>query len=277
MTVFVITNILFQKAGQRGRMQVTVRDKRIAITAAAGGAGRVLAERFAEEGAAVAVCDVDAAALADLSDKRPDVLCFEADAGDPARLGAFLDAAESAHGPTQTLINNAGVAGPTARVEDVTDAEWTQVLAINLSGFFYAIRRVAPAMRAAGDGSIINVSSASARVGLPMRLPYVVAKSAVLEMTRTLARELGPDGVRVNAILPGWINNARGRRVVDEKARALGAPESQLIEEMAEFISLRRMVEPEDLADMALFLASDRSRMVTGQMIGVCGNVEYER
>lgn len=258
-------------------MQVSVEGKRIAITAAASGAGRVIAEAFTKEGAAVAVCDLDASALQSLKSASPRILCIEANAGDPDQLSAFLEQAEQVHGPTDVLINNAGVAGPTARVEDISLQAWNELLAVNLSGFFFAIRHVVPAMRAAGTGAIINISSASARVGLPLRLPYVVTKSAVLEMTRTLARELGPDGIRVNAILPGWINNARGRHVVVEKAKELGMPEQDLIDEMAQFISLRQMVEPIDIAEMALFLASDRSRMVTGQFIGVCGNLEYEK
>lgn len=259
------------------KMKVSVKKKHVVITAAAGGAGRTIAQAFAREGAAVAVCDIDTSALLALEKDCPKILCFDANAGDARELDAFLETAERAHGETQILINNAGIAGPTARVEEISNEDWNRVLAVNLSGFFYAIRRVVPAMRAAGSGCVINVSSGSARVGLPMRLPYVVAKSAILELTRTLARELGPDGIRVNAILPGWINNDRGRRVVVEKAQKLGVPEEELITEMSEFISLRRMVEPDDIAEMVLFLASERARMVTGQFIGVCGNVEYER
>ena len=188
-----------------------------------------------------------------------------------------MDNAENAHGTTEVLVNNVGIAGPTARVDNIGVEDWEKVIAVILSGFFFAIRRVVPAMRAAGAGCIINISSGSARVGLPLRLPYVVAKSAVLEMTRTLARELGPNGIRVNTILPGWVNNQRGRRVMIEKAKELGVPEQELMDEMAQFISLRQMVEPIDVAEMAIFLASDHSRMVTGQFIGVCGNVEYEK
>jgi NAD(P)-dependent dehydrogenase (short-subunit alcohol dehydrogenase family) len=104
-----------------------------------------------------------------------------------------------------------------------------------------------------------------------------VSKHAVLGLTKTLARELGPSNIRVNAILPGWINNARGRKVVVDKAKALGVPEEDLIAEMAEFISLGCMIEPQELADMALYLASSHGRHISGQLIGVCGNVEYER
>jgi NAD(P)-dependent dehydrogenase (short-subunit alcohol dehydrogenase family) len=150
-------------------------------------------------------------------------------------------------------------------------------MAVNISGHFYCARRAVPAMKEAGGGAIVNISSTSGRTGLPLRAAYAVSKHAVMGLTETLARELGPADIRVNTILPGWINNERGRRVVKTKAEALGIPVDELRAEMTEFISLRCMIEPVEIANMALFLCSEAGRHISGQAIGVCGNVEYER
>lgn len=258
-------------------MQISVEGKHVVITAGAGGAGKTIAESFHSEGADVSVCDISVEAIDALAVANPEIYCGRTDVGDACQMDEFLGNAITKFGQIDVLINNAGIAGPTALVEDISIEDWGSVFAANLSSFFYSVRRVVPSMKERRDGSIINISSASARVGLPYRLPYVVSKSAVIEFTRTLARELGPFNVRVNTILPGWINNERGRRVVSDKAKELGRQENELVEEMAEFISMRSMVEPSDIAAMALFLASPQASMVTGQHIGVCGNVEYER
>ena len=146
-----------------------------------------------------------------------------------------------------------------------------------MSGFFYCVREAIPRLKQAGGGTILNVSSTSARTGLPLRLPYAVSKVGVLGMTETLARELGPFNIRVNSILPGWINNARGNAVIERKAAELGVDLDEMIAENTQFISMRTRIEPEEIADMMIFLCSKQARHVSGQHIGVCGNAEYER
>jgi NAD(P)-dependent dehydrogenase (short-subunit alcohol dehydrogenase family) len=131
-------------------------------------------------------------------------------------------------------------------------------------------------MKGRGGGAIVNISSTTARTGLPYRLPYAVSKSGVLGLTHTMARELGPDGIRVNAILPGVLRGERIRRVISAKAEALGMSEADYEAEMLARVSMRTMIDPDEVADMALFLASTRGRHVSGQFIGVCGNVEHE-
>ena len=125
-------------------------------------------------------------------------------------------------------------------------------------------------------GSIVNVSSMSAVVGLLMRLPYAVSKAAVLSLTQNLARELGPFNIRVNAILPGLIEGDRVRRVIAAKAKALSTSEGEYETELLRYTSMRTMVTAEDIASMALFLASDASRRVSGEMIAVDGHLQYE-
>jgi NAD(P)-dependent dehydrogenase (short-subunit alcohol dehydrogenase family) len=188
----------------------------------------------------------------------------------------LFDAIEARHGPVAILVNNVGISGPTAAVEDVTLADWDATMAANITSHFLCIRRAVPAMKAAGGGAIVNISSGSAKVGLPLRVPYVVSKAAVLSLTTTLARELGQAGIRVNAILPGAIRGDRINRIIRTKAAALGIEADDYERSMLRYISMRTMVEPEEIAAMAIFLASEAGRHVSGQCIGVDGNTEWE-
>ena len=246
----------------------------VLVTAGAGGAGLVIAREFAKAGGKVAVCDIDAAAVRHAAGEG--LLAVEADIAREADVEAVFAAAEARHGPVEVLVNNVGIAGPTAAVEDVALADWERTMAANLTSHFLCIRRAVPAMKARRQGAIINISSGSAKVGLPLRLPYVVSKGAVLSLTMSLARELGPDGIRINALLPGALRGERIERVVRDKAAALGVDASDYERSMLRYISLRTMVDPEDIAAMAVFLASDAGRRISGQRIGVDGNVEWE-
>ena len=246
----------------------------VMVTAGAGGAGLVIARAFAAAGAHVAVCDIDVAAISRA--EAEGFLAIEADVAREDDVGAVFAAAEARHGPVEVLVNNVGIAGPTAPVETVSLADWERTIAANLTSHFLCIRRAVPAMKAAGDGLIVNISSGSAKVGLPLRTPYVVSKGAVLSLTTTLARELGPAGIRVNAILPGAIRGERVTRIVRDKAAALGMEAADYERALLRYISLRTMVEPEDIAAMAVFLASDGGKRISGQAIGVDGNLEWE-
>jgi NAD(P)-dependent dehydrogenase (short-subunit alcohol dehydrogenase family) len=249
---------------------------RVLVTAAGSGAGRVIAEVFENAGARVHVCDIVADHLAALRETRPAIGATTADVGDPEQVGRLFEEVVAQLGGLDVLINNAGIAGPTATPEAITPTDWDETLRVNLSGHFYCIRHAIPLMKAAGGGAIVNISSTSARTGLPLRLPYVVSKAAVLSLTRNLARELGPFAIRVNAILPGGIRGARLERVIAAKAATLGIAPAAYEAELVRHISMRTLVEPDDIAAMALFLASPAARFVSGQEIGVCGNVEYE-
>ena len=176
--------------GARTALTVDLSGLRVAITAGANGIGKVLADGFAACGASVFVSDIDAAALAGCG--HPGVV---ADAGDVAALERFMDAALAHHGGLDVLVNNAGIAGPTKRVEDVTPEELDATPRIDLAAMFHCARRAVPALRASGGGSIINLSSAAGRFGFPMRSPYAAAKWGVVGLTKTLAIELGPDGI----------------------------------------------------------------------------------
>jgi len=253
-----------------------VRDLSVIVTAGAGGAGRVIAATFADAGARVLTCDLDAQAVAEFGAARPDIAVLEGDVGEEGTVDRVFAEAERRHGFVDVLVNNVGIAGPTAVVEEISMDDWAGSLRANLTSHFLCARRAVPNMKARRTGLIVNISSGSAKTGLPLRLPYVVTKGAILSLTTNLARELGPHGVRVNAILPGAIRGERIQRVIASKAAALGIPAADYERDLLRYVSLRTMVEPEDIAAMILFLASPAGRRITGQLIGVDGNVEYE-
>ncbi|MDY6948628.1 MAG: SDR family oxidoreductase [Pseudomonadota bacterium] len=246
------------------------------VTAGAGGAGRVIAETLADAGAKVVTCDIDAAATTRLSAARPDILSLAGDVSDESTVHRIFDDAYRRLGRVDILVNNVGIAGPTATVEDLSTDDWQQSIRANLTSHFLCARRVIPQMKQRGSGLIVNISSASVKVGLPLRLPYIVTKGALLHFTTNLARELGPRGIRVNAILPGAIRGERIQRVIAAKATALGQSVEECERELLKYVSLRTMVDPADIAAMILFLASPAGARVTGQLIGVDGNIEYE-
>ena len=253
-----------------------VKDLRVLITGAASGAGRTIAETLADAGARVFVSDISGVSVADLSNARPDIRVVQADAGNEAEIDDMFTQAERYLGGLDVLINNAGIAGPTMSVEDISLTDWAKTFDVNVTGHFLCARRAIPLMKTQKFGSIVNVSSMSAVVGLPMRLPYAVSKAAVLSLTQNLARELGPFNIRVNAILPGLIEGDRVRRVIAAKAKALSISEEEYEAELLRYTSMRTMVTAEDIASMVLFLASDASRRVSGQMIAVDGHLQYE-
>lgn len=245
----------------------------VIVTASGGGAGAVIAARFHATGARVIACDTDAAGLDRLQSACPGITALRADAGDEADVQRVV---EAAGGPVDVLVNNVGIAGPTAAAEAISLADWNESLRVNLTSHFLFARAVIPGMKARRAGLIVNISSGSAKVGLPMRLPYVVTKGAILSLTMNLARELGPSGIRVNAILPGAIRGERINRVVAAKAAALGMAAPDYEASLLRYVSLRSMVEPDDIADMILHLAGPGGQRISGQMIGVDGNVEWE-
>ena len=242
---------------------------RVAITGGAGGIGRVMADSFAACGARVFVSDIDRVALAEC--RHPGVF---ADAGSVQDLERFIDAAVAELDGLDVLVNNAGIAGPTKPVQDVTPAELDAVLQADLASMFHCARRAVPLLRAAGGGSIVNLSSAAGKFGFPLRSPYSAAKWGVVGFTRTLAMELGPDGIRVNAILPGLVDGPRIRSVLRNKAQAKGVGDNQETEEALARVNLRCFVSQQDIANMALYLCSPFGATISGQAISVDGGME---
>jgi NAD(P)-dependent dehydrogenase (short-subunit alcohol dehydrogenase family) len=263
----------------QGRQQMELRldGKRVVLTAGAAGIGRVTLETFRAAGAEVFTCDVDQAGIAALEEAHPGVGAMVADVADPAAVDRLFDAAGEHLGGRDILINNAGIAGPTAWVEEVDLEAWRQTLDINITGQFLCAKRAVPLIKAAGGGSIVNLSSAAGRFGFPLRTPYAASKWAVVGFTKSLAIELGPDQIRVNAICPGAVAGERIDRVIAAKAEARGVSFEAMYQEYANTASMQTMIGPEDIASMILFICSDAGRLVSGQVLGVDGNVEYLR
>lgn len=253
---------------------LSVPGKRVLVTAGAGGIGRAIAGTFADAGARVHICDVDTAAIAEFSKLYPDVTTSVTDVSDPAAVEKLFDDVRKHLGGLDVLINNAGIAGPTAKVEDISIEDWNRCIAVDLNGLFYCTRLAMPMIKAAGGGSIINLSSTAGRLGFPLRLPYAAAKWGVVGYTASLAIEAGPDGVRVNCIQPGIVAGDRIDRVAAAKAQALGISLEEQKHRMVQNVSMRTFVTAQDIANTALFLASDAGRHISGQAIPVCGNVE---
>ncbi len=247
---------------------------RVFISAGAGGIGRVIAETLAAHGAKLYICDAAEAALKSCLEVHSDWYGKVADVADEAAVDRVFDDIIGKMGGLDVLINNAGIAGPTAGVDEIDPAEWRRTIDINLNGQFYCQRRAVPLLRDAGDGIIINIASVAGRLGYAYRLPYAATKWAIIGMTESLAKELGPEGIRVNAILPGIVEGPRIERVIGDRAKQLGISYKDMERQYLDKVSLRRMVSPQDVANMALFLCSPAGRNISGQSLSVCGNVE---
>ncbi len=247
---------------------------KVLITAGAAGIGRAIADRFADHGAKVWICDISEEALESCRTTRPDYGAVRCDVAEEAQIDAFFDQAVAGLGGLDLLVNNAGIAGPTAGIEDIDPADWRRTVDINLNSYFYCARRATPLLKAAGDGAMINISSVAGRLGFAQRTPYAATKWAVVGLTQSLAKELGPDGVRVNAILPGIVEGPRIDRVIAARAEVAGISFEEAEENMLGQVSLRRKVSAQDIANMALFLCSPLGRNITGQALSVCAGVE---
>jgi NAD(P)-dependent dehydrogenase (short-subunit alcohol dehydrogenase family) len=258
-------------------LPVDLPDLRVLITAAGSGIGRTIAASFFARSARVFVCDVDAAALEATLAELDGVAGEVTDISDPAAVDRMVAKAAEALGGLDVLVNNAGIAGPTAGVEEIDPVELDRTTATNLHGQFYCCRRAVPLLREAGGGAIINLGSVASRLGYPLRSPYAATKWGVVGFTKSLAIELGPDNIRVNAILPGHVDTDRFRRVVAAKAAALGKSVEAMTAECLGYSSLGRTIDKEDIANMALYLASPFGEMITAQAISICGNVEMLR
>lgn len=249
---------------------------RVLVTAGGAGIGAVIARAFQEAGAKVHVCDIDRAALDRLADEAPGITTSMADASVPAEVDLVFDDVVGTLGGLDVLVNNAGVAGPTSAIEGLDPAGWQRTIDVNLNGQFYFARRAVPLLKdSRADPVLISMGSVAGRLGYAYRTPYAASKWAIVGMTKSLAIELGPHGVRANAILPGTVEGDRMRGVIEARAAATGVSYDAMRDEYLRKISLRRMVSARDVAAMALFLASPAARNVTGQAISVDGNVEY--
>lgn len=250
-------------------MDLGIRGLRVLVTAGASGIGLATARAFAREGARVHVCDVDTGALDAMG--KPDAAISRSvcDVADPAAVAALFDTAAGMLGGLDALVNNAGIAGPTAACEDVALDDWQRTLAVNLTGQFLCAQHAIPLLKTSRNASIANLSSAAGRFGFPNRTPYAASKWGVIGFTKSLAIELGPHGVRVNAICPGSVAGARIDAVFANRAKLRGVDADVVREEAIGKTSLRRLVTAEDIANSVVFLASPLGANISGHALPV--------
>lgn len=253
-------------------MDLDIKGLRVLVTAGANGIGLAIARAFAGEGARVFVCDIDQAALAGLGKSDPTLKTTLCDVSNRASVSKLFEDVTAAFGGLDVLINNAGIAGPTSRVEEMNPEDWDRCLEICLTGQFNCTRLAVPMLRTSSNASIVNISSAAGRLGFALRTPYAAAKWGVIGFTKSLSIELGPDNIRVNAILPGLVAGDRQRRVLEAKAQQRGISFKEMEETAFSFTSIKEYVTPQQIADQIVFMCSPRGRTISGQAISICGD-----
>ncbi len=249
-------------------------NKRVLVTAGASGIGAAAAAMFLEAGSRVHICDVNEAAISEFISNHPGASGSVADVSDEGAVGSLFETVKGELGGLDILINNAGIAGPTDYVENVDYAEWQKCMDVNLGGAFLCARLAIPMLRESKGGAIINLSSTAGLFGYPGRSPYAAAKWAIIGFTKTLAMELGGDGIRCNAICPGAVEGERMDRVIAAESRNTGVSEDKLRATYVSCTSLKTFVSADDIAATMLFLCSDAGAKISGQAVPVDGHSE---
>lgn len=255
-------------------MNLDIKGLRVLVTAGANGIGLAIARAFAGEGAKVHVCDVDTEALKALKTSDPMLTQTVCDVSNRAAVKSLFAEAATALGGLDVLVNNAGIAGPTAKIEDMNPEDWDRCLEICLTGQFNCTRLAVPLLRESKNASIVNISSAAGRLGFAMRTPYAAAKWGVIGFTKSLSIELGPDNIRVNAILPGLVAGDRQRRVLEAKAQQRGVSFAEMEKTAFSYTSIKDYVTPQQIADQIVFMCSPKGRTISGQALSICGDTQ---
>lgn len=253
-------------------MDLQMQGLRVMVSAGANGIGLAIAQAFVREGARVAVCDVDGTALAALAATDPALHSTPCDVSQREQVAHWFAAGLGHLGGLDCLVNNAGIAGPTGTVDAIDPEAWDRCIAVDLTGQFNCVRLAVPALRASSNASIVNVSSLAGRLGFALRTPYAAAKWGVIGLMRSLAVELGPDNIRVNALLPGIVAGERQQRVLAAKAQARGLTVEDVERSAFAGTSIKQYVTAQQLADYVVYLASPRAATISGQALSVCGD-----
>lgn len=250
-------------------MQFDIEGLRVLVTAGADGIGKKMVRSFVDGGARVHACDISEEAIAACRTEIPEAGFSLCDVSDDDAVGRMFEDVAGTLGGLDVLVNNAGIAGPIANLEDIEPDDWRQTIEIDLNSIYYYCRRAIPMLKEAGAGSIVNMSSAIGRLGAPRRTPYAAAKAAVIGLTKALSQELGPHKIRVNAILPGVVEGPRIRRTIAGHAEATGESVNEVTNFYISRNVLNQFVEQQEIADMVLYLCSPSGRSITGQAVNV--------
>lgn len=247
---------------------------KVLVTAAASGIGLVIAQEFLKTGAQVYICDVCPTALQQALKDHPELRGCHADVAIEDQVKDLVTRAQQHMGGIDVLVNNAGIAGPTARIEALALADLENTLKVNVIGQFLCAKHAVPHLRQSPQASIINMSSAAGHLGMPGRSAYSASKWAVIGLTKSLAIELGQEGIRCNAVLPGAVDGPRIRAVIAAKAQIMNRPLDQVTRDYENQSALGRMVTPLDVANTVLFAASPAARSINGQALAVDGHTQ---
>lgn len=243
--------------------------QRVLITAGAQGIGREFARAFAATGAKVFVCDIDLQSLEALAKEIPGLIAKPCDMASRAQIERMVSEAVEALGGLDVLINNAGIAGLTLPVEQYPPDDWDKVIAVNLTAMFDVSRLAIPHLKQSKSGCIINMASIAGRFGFANRSPYAATKWGVIGLTKTLAIELGQWGIRANAIAPGAVEGERIERVFAGRAQIGGKTLDEVRAQAMAEQSIKAMIDPKDIAQLAVFLASDAAKSISGQVLPI--------
>lgn len=255
-------------------MDLKIAGLRVMVSAGASGIGLAIARAFVREGAKVSVCDVDQRVIAELAQTDPEILGVVCDVSNRDQVASWFEKSLAHLSGLDCLVNNAGIAGPTGKVHEIDPAQWDRCLAVDLTGQFNCVRMAVPALKASKNASILNLSSLAGRLGFALRTPYAAAKWGVIGLMRSLAVELGPDNIRVNALLPGIVAGQRQIAVLSAKAQARGISFEEVEQQAFAGVSIKQYVTPEQLADYAVYLASPTAATISGQALSVCGDTQ---
>jgi NAD(P)-dependent dehydrogenase (short-subunit alcohol dehydrogenase family) len=253
-------------------MELKLKGNKVIVSAGGSGIGLAIVQRFLAEGAEVATCDINPELVSELKRNHPSVYCEEVDVADAQAVQQFTQSAIGKLGGLDCLVNNAGIAGPTSPIEEIPEADWERCLSVCLNSQYFFIKASVFSLRKSSNPSIVNISSAAGKYGFAFRTPYSTAKWGVIGLTKSLAIELGPDQIRVNAILPGLVSGERQRRVLTAKAEKRGVSFDEIEQEAFSYTSIKSYVTPQDIANQVLYLASEKGKPISGQAISVDGD-----
>jgi NAD(P)-dependent dehydrogenase (short-subunit alcohol dehydrogenase family) len=243
--------------------------QKVLITAAASGIGLEIARAFSAAGAAVFITDINEQTIDAAKTEIPGLFATLCNNGKRSDIERMVPAAVAALGGLDVLVNNAGIAGPTAPVAEMDPDKWEEVMMVDLVGTFNVTRLAIPHLKKSSAGSIITMSSLGGRFGYPNRSPYNVAKAGLIGFAKTLAIELGDDNIRSNAIAPGAVGGQRIENVLAGRAKAEGKSVEEERASMLSIQSIKQFVDPKDIASLCVFLASDAGKSISGQVIPI--------
>ena len=256
-------------------MPLSLRNKKIVISAGASGIGWATTKICLSKGAIVYLCDIDPKSLNKVKKNRlhnKRLFAYECDASEEGEVTNFFNQINKKTKKIDAIINNVGIAGPTGTIEKLTSDHWEKTLKVNVIRHFYFTKLAIPMLKKNKGGSIINISSGAGIMGFPLRTPYAASKWAVIGVTKTLAMELGKFKIRVNAICPRTIKGDRMVRVIKDKAKFLKISKKSVEKDFISMASMNCWIYEEDIGKMCAFLISNDSQRISGQVIPVDGN-----